>query len=434
MLTYPFSPLSKPGRPQGVTKVQKLYLRPSPDKLAIMKIGILREGKMPRDHRVPFTPEQCAAIPGLFKGLELVVQPSEWRSYKDAEYEKAGVKLQEDLSDCDVLIGIKEVPKEALIPGKKYFFFSHTIKKQPHNKPLMQALIAKKIWMVDYETLTDPDFNRIIGFGHYAGIVGAYNGIRGYGLRYNLFHLKPAHDCHDKAEMEEELKKIRLPNIKIIVTGNGRVANGAIEVLGGLKIRRITPYEFTQFSFREATYTQIHSYNYNETKDGSPWDTQQFYAHPENFRSTFGKYSKFCDLLIHCSYWDPRAPKLFTKEEMRTPDFRTSVIADVTCDIDGSIPSTTKASSIQEPFYGYDPVTETNGEPFANNNITVMAVDNLPCELPRDASEGFGKELIEKVLPSLMNNDQSGLIARATICKEGKLMPRFSYLQDYIQP
>ncbi|MCC7301841.1 MAG: alanine dehydrogenase [Bacteroidia bacterium] len=399
-----------------------------------MKIAVLREGKMPRDRRVPFTPEQCAAIPAIFPGTTVCIQPSEWRCFPDQEYKDAGVDVREDISACDVFMGIKEVPKQDLLPEKTYFFFSHTIKKQPHNKTLMQELLKKKIRMIDYETLTDPDLNRILGFGHYAGLVGAYNGIRGYGLRYNLFYLKPANQCHDRREMEKELKKIRLPNIKIVITGNGRVANGAIELLGMLKIRRITPYEFTQFSFREATYTQLHSYNYNETKDGSPWDTQHFYSHPEDFRSTFGKYTPHCDLLVHCSFWDPRAPRLFSKEDMRSPGFRISVIADVTCDIDGSIPSTTKPSSIQEPFYGYDPVTERTGEPFANQSITVMAVDNLPCELPRDASEGFGKELIEKVLPALTGKDEPGLLARATICQNGKLTPRFEYLTDYTQP
>jgi hypothetical protein len=231
--------------------------------------------------------------------------------------------------------------------------------------------------------------------------------------------------------MREEFRKIRLPNIKVIVTGNGRVANGAIELLGGLHLRRITPFEFTNFSFREATYSQLHSNNYNEPIDGSVWDTNTFYAHPEKFRSTFGKYTKHCDLLIHCSYWDPRAPKLFTKEEMRSPEFRISVIADVTCDINGSIPSTGRASSIADPFYGYDPVTESEGPAFSNNTITVMAVDNLPCELPRDASEDFGKELIEKVLPSLAGEDKDTLIERGSIVKDGKLMPKFEYLSDY---
>jgi len=396
-----------------------------------MKIGIVREGKMPRDKRVPFTPAQCIDLEKTF-GAEVFVQPSEWRCFSDSEYKSAGVKLQEDLSACDVLMGIKEVPLEELHAAKKYLFFSHTVKKQPHNQKLMKALLEKKIQMIDYECLTDPDFNRIIGFGHYAGIVGAYNGLRAYGLRFRLFDLKPAHECHDYEELKQELKKIRLPNMKLIVTGNGRVANGAIELLGLMAMRRVTPYEFTHFSFREAVYTQLHSHNYNEPIDGAQWETARFYQHPQEFRSTFGKFFPHCDLFIHCSFWDPRAPRLFEKADMRRPDFRISVIADVTCDINGSIPSTQRSSTIAEPFYGYNPITEQEGAPFSNENITVMAVDNLPCELPRDASENFGKELLEKVMPALISgNDPDGLIDRASITKDGRLMPRFEYLADY---
>jgi saccharopine dehydrogenase (NAD+, L-lysine forming) len=396
-----------------------------------MKLGILREGKFPRDKRVPFTPAQCVLLQREFK-IEVLVQPSEWRSFSDEEYRAAGVKLQEDLSSCDVLMGIKEVQAGEFVPGKKYFFFSHTIKKQPHNKKLMQEMIAKKIQMIDYECLTDPQFNRIIGFGHFAGIVGAYNGIRGYGLRFGIFDLKPAWKCHDMLELKEELKKVKLPNIKMIVTGNGRVANGAIELLGMLHLRRITPYEFTHYSFREAVYTQLHSMDYNEPKDGLQWDRERFYKHPEQFRSTFAKFTPHCDLLIHCSYWDPNAPKLFEFADMRSPEFRISVIADITCDICGSIPSTTKPSTITEPYYGYDPEKgEAVDDAFGNDVITVMAVDNLPCELPRDASESFGKELMDKVIPALLGNDPDGLIDRGSITKDGMLMPRFSYLADY---
>jgi saccharopine dehydrogenase (NAD+, L-lysine forming) len=395
------------------------------------KIGIIREGKLPHDRRVPFTPDQCKHIRDHFSA-EVVVQPSDWRNYKNEEYVAAGIKLQEDLSDCDIILGIKEVPVEELVPGKKYLFFSHTIKKQPHNQKLIKALVEKKIQMIDYETMTDADHNRIIGFGHYAGIVGAYNGVLGYGLKYNLFKTKRAVECHDKKELLDELKKIHLPNLKIIVTGNGRVANGAIELLGLLHIRRITPYEFTHYTFREPTYTQLHSNNYNEPIDGAQWNTHDFYTHPEKFRSTFLKYTRWCDLLIHCSFWDPRAPKQFTKEQMRSPEFGISVIADVTCDINGSIPSTTQASTIPYPFYGYDTKYENIVGAFDKNAVTVMAVDNLPCELPRNASEDFGKELIDKVLPSLLQDDTEGIIERATIVKEGKLMPRFEYLRDYV--
>ncbi|HET6992847.1 MAG TPA: alanine dehydrogenase, partial [Bacteroidia bacterium] len=182
----------------------------------------------------------------------------------------------------------------------------------------------------------------------------------------------------------------------------------------------------------EAVYTQLHSYDYNEPKDGAQWNREEFYSHPEKFRSSFGKFTPYCDMLIHCSFWDPRAPKLFEKSDMKNPEFRISVIADVTCDLNGSIPSTTKASSITEPFYGYNPNTETiTSNPFENDVITVMAVDNLPCELPRDASESFGKELIEKVVPALLGNDPDGLIERASICKNGKLTERFEYLSDF---
>ncbi len=398
----------------------------------MLKIGILREEKVPHDRRVAFTPEQCKHIESTFN-VKIIVQPSDWRVIKDSQYTAEGITLQDNLTDCDILIGIKEVPAENLIPEKKYLFFSHTIKKQAHNKKLMKALIEKKICMIDYETMTDEHFNRIIGFGHYAGIVGTYNGILGYGLKYNLFNLKRAVDCADMNEVKEELKKVNLPNLKIIITGNGRVANGAIELAGMLHLRRITPYEFTHYTFREPTYTQLHSSNYNEPLDGSAWNTEKFYSHPDKFRSTFMKYARFCDLLIHCSYWNPKAPLLFTKQEMKSPEFGISVIADVTCDINGSIPSTTKASTIAEPFYGYDTKSEQETTAFSKDAITVMAIDNLPCELPLNASEDFGKELIDKVLPFLLKEDNNEMIERATIVKNGKLMPRFDYLKDYTQ-
>ncbi len=396
-----------------------------------MKLGVLREEKIPHDKRVAFTPDQCLLIQKTFPNVEVVVQPSDWRSYSNEEYMSKGIEMAEDVGDCDILMGIKEVPKDKLISCKKYLFFSHTIKKQPHNKQLLQTVLEKNIQLIDYECLTDADFNRVIGFGHYAGIVGTYNGILGYGKKYKLFEIKPAHLCYDKKELNEELKKVNLTNIKIIVTGNGRVANGAVELLGIMGIRRITPYEFTHYSFREPTYVQLHSNNYNETIDGSAWSSDNFYKHPEKFRSTFGKYTKYCDLLIHCSFWDPRAPILFSKKDMHSLDFRISVIADVTCDLNGSIPSTTKTTTIEDKFYGYNPATEAIEDPFSNNTIAVMSIDNLPCELPRNASEDYGKELIEKVLPALLISDDDGLIERGSITKNGKLMSRFQYLSDY---
>lgn len=399
-----------------------------------MKIGILREEKVPYDKRVPLTPVQCKYLLEEYADLQLLVQPSPYRCYSDEEYLRQGVSLQEDLSDCDLLMGVKEVPVEHLIPNKKYLFFSHTIKKQEHNRKLLKAVLDKKIELVDYECLVDREGHRVIGFGRYAGLVGAYNGIMAYGLKYGLFELKPAHLCHDKKELYRELEIANLPNIKIVVTGGGRVANGALELLGVMGMRKVTAFEFLNYSYREPVYVQLHSQDYYRRKDGSPFMHDDFYKHPELFECIFSHENSFanhCDLLVHCTYWDPGAPVLFTREQMRDPRFRISVIADVTCDINGSIPSTTRPSTIEDKFYGYNPDTGKIGQAFAPATITVMAIDNLPCELPRDASEGFGKHLMERVMPFLIKEDD-GVIERATITRNGALTPLFAYLSDYV--
>lgn len=399
-----------------------------------IKVGIVKEGKVPHDLRVPFTPAQCKAISEQFPEVTLKVQSSSYRCFSDAEYISEGITVTNDVSDCDILIGIKEVPVQELIAGKTYMIFSHTIKQQAHNRKLLQAILEKKITLIDYECLTDEVGHRIIGFGRFAGIVGAYNGIMGYGLKYGLFNLKPAHLCHDKAELFEHAREVRLPNVKIIITGGGRVANGAIECLGAMNIRKVTPFEFLHYSFREAVYAQLHSDDFHVRRDGSEGNKQEFYKHPELYRSTFcdtGSYGQYCDILVHCSFWDTHAPLLFSREQMRERNFRISMIADVTCDLNGSIPSTIKASSIDDKFYGYNTETEQLTPPFENGSITVMAVDNLPCELPRDASDGFGKHLIERVLPELFSSQKSDLIARASITKSGKLTEHFEYLSDF---
>jgi len=396
-----------------------------------MKIGILKEEKIPADKRVALTPLQCSLLKKEFPEVEVFVQKGEDRSYSDEEFIDFGLPIVEDISHCDLLLGIKEVPVHKLIPGKKYLFFSHTIKKQPHNKKLMKALLEKKIEMMDYECLTDNKHNRIIGFGRFAGIVGAYNGLLGYGRKYNLFELKPAWKCRDLEELEKELERVKLPNIKILVTGGGRVANGAIEILGALKIRKVTAYEFLNAHFREPVYCQIHSKDYNENKNGEAWNDKEFYENPERYSSTFLPFAKVCYLLITCHFWNPKAPVLFTKEDMKADNFRISVIADITCDINGSVPSTSRSSSIEHPFYGYNPQTEKEDVAFSKDTITVMAVDNLPCELPRDASEDFGKALLDRVFPHLLGNDSDRIIERATLCKDGKLMEGFAYLNDY---
>jgi saccharopine dehydrogenase (NAD+, L-lysine forming) len=396
-----------------------------------IKIGVLREEKNPPDKRVPLTPLICSELMRKHPNVEIVVQPSPFRCYSDSEYVSFGVNLQESLKDCDILMGVKEVPVEKLIEGKKYFFFSHTIKKQVHNRKLMKALLQKKIQMIDYETLTDKNHNRIIGFGRYAGIVGAYNGILGYGLKYDLFRLKPAHLCRDRAEMEEELKRVKLPNIKIALTGGGRVANGVIETLGALRIRKVTAEEFLLMSFREPVYCQLNPRDYVERPDDHNFDLNDFFKHPEHFVSKFPAFTKVTDLYISAHYWDPRSPKMFSLDDVKAPDFHISVIADITCDMEGSVPTTIRSSTITQPFYGYNMKRDVEDLPFNKDTICVMAVDNLPCELPRDASDDFGKDLSERVLPYMFEEDKDQVIERASICKAGQLMPAFSYLSDY---
>lgn len=398
-----------------------------------IKIGILKEGKIPVDHRVPIIPSQAKDILNHFENVELTVESSELRCFKDQDYSNQGIDIVEKVSDSDILLGVKEVPIPNLVEGKTYLFFSHTTKEQPYNRGLLQEIIKKKIRLIDYELLTDASNTRVVAFGRYAGLVGAYNGILTYGRRYNLFKLRAAHDCFDLEDLKTEYKKVKLPAIKIALTGGGRVAKGAMEVLNGMKIRKVSPAEYLNKLFDEPVYTQLNSRDYNTAKDGSEFKRSTFYNHPELFESDFGKYAAVTDLLIAGAYWDPASPVLFKREDILNPDFKIRVVADITCDIEGSIPSTKQPSTIDDPIYDYNPSEDEVEAPFKDEgNITVMAVDNLPCELPRDASTDFGRELINNVLPQLLGSDDEGVIERATIAKNGQLTQRFNYLQNYV--
>lgn len=396
-------------------------------------IGLIREGKIPVDRRVPLSPTQAKTVMARFPEVEVVAQKSEIRCYADQEYAKEGIRLVDSLEPCDIILGVKEVPIDDLLPEKTYFFFSHTIKKQPHNRKLLQEILAKKIALVDYETLTEASGKRIIAFGRWAGIVGAYNGIWAYGQRYNLFDTRRPYRCFDLEDLWSEVTGIRLPPIKIVLTGGGRVAKGAMEVLGRLGVRKVTTRQFLEEWFDFPVFVQLNARNYNCPKNGEAFNRKAFYRTPENFTADFVKYAGVADLLIASAFWDPKAPALFTREDILSDDFKISVIADITCDIEGSIPCTKRASTIEEPLYDYNPCDDQLEAPLSDEaNITMMAVDNLPCELPRDASTSFGDDLVAKVLPELLGGDQGGMIDRATIARDGKLTERFSYLQDYV--
>ncbi len=398
-----------------------------------MKVGILREGKTPPDKRVPLTPEQCVEVQQKFPNVEVVVQPSKIRCFKDEEYAERNITLDEDLSECDILLGVKEVKIEDFLEGKIYLFFSHTIKKQSYNRKLLQTVLQKNIQLVDYEILINKEGFRIIGFGRFAGLVGAYSGLRAFGLRNRLFDIKPAHLCNDLEEMLSILDSVQLPPVKIAVTGDGRVAGGVLEILNHMKIMRVSPEAYLkETEIRQPVFVQLLPVNYVKRKDGNCFELMHFFNHPEMYENAFLPFTKTTDILIASAYWDPKAPVLFTAENMKETDFKISVISDITCDIEGSIASTKKAASIDEPFYDYNPETGELEPPFSSmKNITVQAVDNLPCELPKDASLDFGRNLIEKVFPGLFGEDTDRIIKRASITKNGSLTERFSYLQDF---
>jgi alanine dehydrogenase len=399
-----------------------------------MKIGIIREGKIPPDSRVPLTPKQCAYISEIYP-VDFVIEPSPNRSYKDEEYAREGLKISTDLSQCDVLMGVKEVPIQQLIPNKTYFFFSHTIKKQPYNRKLLLALLDKNIQMIDYEALKDVRGQRLIAFGHYAGMVGAHNALWTYGQRTKAFSLQRACESHDYATMVEEYNRTTFPAIKICLTGNGRVANGAIDVLKDMNIREVSPDDFLKKDYNEAVFTQLLVRHYVKSKDKMPFVKNEFYNHPERFDSAFEPYTKVTDIFINGIYWDARSPQFFSKEDMKKSDFKIEVIADVTCDIapESSVPSTLEPSTIADPVYGYNPQTEQIEAPYQTHVIDVMAIDNLPNELPRDASEFFGKQFIENILSELLHYEDSVIMENARITKNGDLTPTFEYLRDYVE-
>ncbi|SHO61805.1 NAD(P)-dependent oxidoreductase [Algoriphagus zhangzhouensis] len=400
-----------------------------------MKIGIIREGKNPPDKRSPFTPDQLQSLNQKFEGqLKFYVESSPIRCFSDEEYESKGVEVISDISGCDVLFGVKEVPIANLISDKTYFFFSHTIKRQAYNRGLLQAVLEKNIRMIDYEVLKNESGSRVVAFGRWAGVVGAYNAMWTYGQKTGLFEIKRAHECFDLAEMKQELQKIQLPPIKIILNGSGRVGNGAKEILEAMEIKEVGTEDFLHQYFDEPVFVQLKSEDFNRRKTDGGFDKNEFYTSPEKYESHFLKFAEEGEMLIAAAYWDPKAPRLFELKDIQSDDFGISVIADVTCDINGSVPTTSKASTILSPVYDVDRQTMTEIEAFGKqNSISVMAIDNLPCELPREASRDFGNQLIQWVIPALLD-EPAPILEKATIARDGDLTLEFMHLTDYVYP
>jgi saccharopine dehydrogenase (NAD+, L-lysine forming) len=402
-----------------------------------MKIGIIREGKTPPDARVALTPQQCAALKAEFD-LEITVEPSPTRCYSDDEYRAAGITVSSDLSRCDLLLGIKEVPIGQLIPNTTYCFFSHTIKKQPSNKKLLQAVLAKNIRLVDWETLTNEQGERLIAFGRWAGIVGAHNGMMTWAERTHDFTLQQMKYFHDFAEAKTYYKTLQLPAIKIVLTGTGRVANGAAEVLEAMGIQRISANDFLTKTYEKCVFTQLGSADYVQHRAGKPYSRADFHANPQDYETAFLPFTKVADMFINGIFWKKGAPVFYDEAVMRHADFKIKVIADITCDMmpESSVPSTLIASTIAEPIFGYDIATASVCAPHKTDVIDMMTIDNLPNELPRDASKAFGEQFVSNVLPHLYATDTSKKVSptiiRAMMTENGELTPNFKYLQDYV--
>jgi len=400
-----------------------------------MKIGIIREGKVPPDFRVALTPKQCRLIKETYTDVQISVQKSPIRTYTDEQYENEGIELVDSLEHCDLIIGVKEVNLEDLIPNKSYMFFSHTFKKQSYNRVLLQEVLKKKIRLIDYEVIKDKRNVRLIGFGRYAGIVGCYNGFRTFGLKHGLYDLKPANQCSDRKEVEEELKKVSLPsNFRMVLTGFGRVGHGAREIMNLLPIKEVKPEDYLNHTYDESVFTHLEVENYFDKADGGEFIRREFYTKPELFKQGFQKYVPITDMYIPCHYWNSNSPKIITKGDLASQSNRISVIADISCDIADPIASTLRPSKVATPIYGYDPGSGNEETDYKKKGvIAVMAVDNLPCELPKDASEDFGNELIKHVLPAMIGEDSDQIIERASQTNlDGHLMPEFEYLKEYV--
>lgn len=396
----------------------------------MLVIGLIREGKIPADNRVALTPAQCRWLHKNFADIQIVVQPSEHRCFKDEEYKRANVKLSEDLSECKVLLGIKEVPVAELIPQKTYIIFSHTRKRQPYNAKMLKAMVDKKISLIDYECLVHDDGQRIIGFGFFAGIVGAHNGIMAYGNRTGQFKLSRVYECRDYRQLINTYFGLKLPNIKIAVTGNGRVAHGVLEIMNLMDVREVEPEDFKQQDFTYPVYAHFKGSNLYKHKNGGVYRRDEFHENPSIYNCIFEEFCAHTDVLMNGVYWDKNIPQLFSWDTMKRSDFRIGTIADITDDAHGSVPCNLGDGTFESPVYGVDKISGEKTSPYLDTSVDVMAVGNLPNELPRDASRYFGEQLIKHVLDDLRKGG-STTIDKATILVDGKLTKKYRYLQDY---
>jgi len=396
----------------------------------MLQIGLIREGKIPQDNRVALTPAHCKWLHMHFDDVKVVAQHSDNRCYTDKEYERAGVEVKEDLSDCNLLLGIKEVPVDMLLEGKRYMFFSHTKKLQPGNQKLFKALLDKKITLIDYECLEHEDGTRIIGFGFFAGIVGAHNGMMTYGNRTKAFKLQRVGSVNSFQKLIHMYFGLKLPNIKIAVTGTGRVAHGVLEIMNLMGIHEVEPEDYVEKEFTYPVYVHLKGNDLYAHKETGKYNRNDFHTNPQNYNCRFTEYLAHTDILMNGIYWEKNIPRLFEMKDLQGENFRIQTIADITDDKNGSIPCNLGDSTIDEPVYGVDRKSFEKTAPYLPGSVDVMAVGNLPNELPRDASRYFGEQLIKFVLNDIRQGG-SRVIEQATMADAGKLTAPFEYMKEY---
>lgn len=399
-----------------------------------MKIGIIRETKEPEDNRVILVPKQLKMLQDEYKNVLFQVQASPSRAYSDDEYRDLGINVVDDISDSDILLGIKEVSLSSLIPDKHYFFFGHVAKMQEYNRPLLQRMMKMGITFSDHEYLVDDRGERVCAFGWWAGVVGVYNTLRAYGLKYKLFELAQPDKQFTLETLIHRLKSLVLPPIKIIVTGNGRVSHGAQFILDKVGIERLSIEDYLKSEQGKACYcvADVEELVKKNGEVATSFDLEDFKLHGENYSSQFGRFCEVSDLLLSCHFWSPKQPVYLDENLLKSSSNTIKVVGDITCDIQGSIKSTLRASTHANPFYDYNPHTGKEEMAFSRkDNITVMAVDTLPNALARDTSEYFGDLFMEHVLIPLLKGENTKVVEQATILEKGKLTDRYSYLKDF---
>ncbi len=439
--------------------------------MSLQKIGILRETK-PYESRVPLVPQDLAEIlqQSWAKSLEFLVQPSPTRAYADGDFAAVGALIEQDLSECQLIMGIKEVPVEWLIANKTYICFSHVIKGQKQNMPLLQALLQQHITLIDYEVITDAKGKRLVFFGRSAGHAGMVETLRAFGLRLKaqekacIFQeLKPIYDYRNLAAAKEQVRYLGqeieqnpallgMEEIPLVFafTGLGNVGKGALEIFDLLPVKEVRPTELpTLFpksnQGQEGLYKVLFEQEDTLRNQQGRFDFQEYAAHPQNYHSIFVQYLPYISVLVNCVYWQPGQPRLLSVEDLQAAEASQKsclqVVGDISCDPpDGSVGCTVKAVDLHHPLYTYYPIQGITSDSIEPSGITVLGVSNLPAGIPQDASEAFSQMLkpwVKDLLEADYRNPDLSKelpppLAKAVITHQGSLMKDYQYLKHYL--